>query len=199
VPYLPIDPKDLGRTYEAVIRVNSQSGKGGIAYLLQADHGLELPRALQVEFSHIVQEWTDRTGKEATSADIWTMFNQTYLSEGEIDLVDYNTSPKGNGCTIRATISDRSAERIIDGSGSGPLDAFVDALRRASIAEVAVLTYHEHALGAGSDAQAAAYIEARLPNGRTIFSVGMDRNIVSASLRALTSIAGRARIPDNRR
>jgi 2-isopropylmalate synthase len=193
VPYLPIDPKDLGRTYEAVIRVNSQSGKGGVAYLLKTDHGLELPRSLQVEFSRIVQDWTERTGKEASSSDIWTMFCRTYLGEGEIDLVEYRTFPGANGRTINATIMDRGEERIIEGHGSGPLDAFVDALRRADIADIAVLAYHEHSLGAGSDAQAAAYVEAGLPNSRTIFGVGMDRNIVSASLRALTSIAGRAR------
>jgi 2-isopropylmalate synthase len=193
VPYLPIDPKDLGRTYEAVIRVNSQSGKGGIAYLLKADHGLELPRALQVEFSRIVQDWTDRTGKEASSSDIWAMFCQTYLGEGEIDLVEYRTFPDAHGRTINATIMDRGDERSIEGHGSGPLDAFVDALRRAGMADIALLAYHEHALGAGSDAQAAAYVEAGLPDGRTIFGVGVDRDIVRASLRAVTSIAGRAR------
>jgi 2-isopropylmalate synthase len=193
VPYLPIDPKDLGRTYEAVIRVNSQSGKGGVAYLLKTDHGLELPRALQVEFSRIVQDWTDRTGKEASSSDIRTMFCQRYLGEGEIDLLEYRTFPIANGRTINATIMDRGDERIIEGHGSGPLDGFVDALRRAGIADLAVLAYHEHALGAGSDAQAAAYVEAGLPDGRTIFGVGIDRDIVRASLRAVTSIAGRAR------
>src|SRR5882724_4758724 len=146
IPYLPIDPKDLGRSYEAVIRVNSQSGKGGVAYLLKADQGLELPRALQVEFSGIVQDWTDRTGKEASSSDIWTMFCQGYLGEGEVDLVEYRTFPDANGRTINATIMDRSDERIIEGHGSGPLDGFVDALRRAGIADIAVLAYHEHAL-----------------------------------------------------
>jgi 2-isopropylmalate synthase len=193
VPYLPIDPKDVGRTYEAVIRVNSQSGKGGVAYLLKADHGLELPRALQVEFSRIVQDWTDRTGKEAGSSDIWAMFCQTYLGEGVIDLAEYRTFPDAHGRMINATIMDRGDERIIEGHGSGPLDAFVDALRRAGIADIAVLTYHEHAIGAGSDARAAAYVEAGLPDGRTIFGVGMDRDIVSASLRAVISVAGRAR------
>jgi 2-isopropylmalate synthase len=193
VPYLPIDPKDLGRTYEAVIRVNSQSGKGGVSYLLKADHGLELPRALQVEFSRIVQDWTDCTGKEASSSDIWAMFCQTYLVEGEIDLVEYRTFPDAHGRTINATIMDRGDERSIEGHGSGPLDAFVDALRRAGIADITLLAYHEHALGAGSDAQAAAYVEAGLPDGRTIFGVEIDRDIVSASLRAVTSIAGRAR------
>src|SRR5467141_2780836 len=186
VPYLPIDPKDLGRSYEAVIRVNSQSGKGGVAYLLKTDHGLELPRALQVEFSRIVQDWTDRTGKEVSSSDIWTMFCQRYFGDGEIDLVEYRTFPNADGRTINATIMDRGDERIIEGHGSGPLDAFVDALRRAGIADIAVVDYHEHSLGAGSDAQAAAYVEAGLANGRTIFGVAMDRNIVGASLRALT-------------
>jgi 2-isopropylmalate synthase len=193
VPYLPIDPKDLGRSYEAVIRVNSQSGKAGVAYLLKADHGLELPRALQVEFSRIVQDWTDRTGKEASSSDIWTMFDQTYLAAGDVDLVEYRTFPNAKGRTINATIMDRGDERIIEGQGSGPLDGFVDALREAGIADLAVLAYHEHALGAGSDAQAAAYVEAGLPDGRKIFGVGIDRDIVMASLRAVTSIAGRAR------
>jgi 2-isopropylmalate synthase len=121
------------------------------------------------------------------------MFCRTYFGEGEIDLVEYRTFPGSNGRTINATIMDRGNERIIEGHGSGPLDAFVDALRRDGIADIAVLAYHEHSLGAGSDAQAAAYVEAGLPNSRTIFGVGMDRNIVSASLRALTSIAGRAR------
>jgi 2-isopropylmalate synthase len=195
VPYLPIDPKDLGRTYEAVIRINSQSGKGGVAYLLKADHGLELPRAFQVDFSRIVQEWTDRTGKEAGPSDVWTMFSQTYLGDDEIGLVQYRTFPDANGRTINATITDRGEERIIEGHGSGPLDAFADALRVAGIADITVLAYHEHALGAGSDARAAAYVEAGLPDGRTIFGVGMDRDIVSASLRSVTSIAGRARHP----
>jgi 2-isopropylmalate synthase len=176
-----------------VIRVNSQSGKGGIAYLLKADHGLELPRALQVEFSRIIQEWTDRTGKEASSSEIWTMFCQRYLSQGEIDLIDYRIFPAANGRTINATIIDRGNERIIEGHGSGPLEGFADALRRAGLADIAVLSYHEHALGAGSDAQAAAYVEAELPDGTAFFGVGIDQDIVRASLQALTNIAGRAR------
>jgi 2-isopropylmalate synthase len=175
VPYLPIDPKDLGRTYEAVIRVNSQSGKGGVAYLLEADHGLELPRALQVEFSRIVQDWTDRTGKEASSSEIWIMFCQAYLGEGEIDLVEYRVFPDAQGRTINATIIDRGNERIIEGHGSGPLDGFADALRRAGLADIRVLSYHEHALGAGSNAKAAAYVEAELPDGNAFFGVGIDR------------------------
>src|SRR5258706_7288071 len=139
------------------------------------------------------QDWTGRTGKEASSADIWTMFCQEYLGQGEIDLVEYRTFPNANGRTIDATIMDRGEKRIIEGHGSGPLDAFVDALRRAGIADIAVLAYHQHALGAGSDAQAAAYVEAGLPNRKTSYGVAIDRDIVSASLRAVTSIAGRAR------
>ena len=191
VPYLPIDPKDLGRSYEAVIRVNSQSGKGGVAYLLQTDHGLELPRGLQIEFSKVVQDWTDRTGKEASSVDIWTMFQDTYLAEDRIALVDYRTVPDGKGRKLSATIRVGGAERAIEGRGSGPIDAFVDALRRADIATVEVLDYREHALGAGADARAAAYVEARTADGRKLFGVGLDRNIVSASLRAVASAAAR--------
>jgi len=128
-------------------------GKGGVAYLLKADHGLELPRALQVEIQPH-RPGLDRPHRQGgSSPDIWTMFCQTYLGEGEIDLVEYRTFPDAHGRTINATILDRGDERIVEGHGSGPLDGFVDALRRAGIADIAVLAYHEHALGAGSDAQ----------------------------------------------
>ncbi len=192
MPYLPIDPKDLGRSYEAVIRVNSQSGKGGVAYLLKTDHGLDLPRGLQIEFSKVVQDWTDRTGKEASSADIWTMFQDTYLAEDKVALVDYRTLPGPRGRVITVTIRDRGAERTIEGAGNGPIDAFVAALKDAGVAALEVLDYREHALGTGSDARAAAYVEARTGDGRTLFGVGVDRNIVAASLRAVASAAARA-------
>ena len=192
VPYLPIDPKDLGRTYEAVIRVNSQSGKGGVAYLLKTDHGFDLPRALQVEFSKIVQAWTDKTGKEASSAEIWRMFQETYLDEQKLALAEYRTLPDAKGRVLTATIRERGKPRIVEGVGSGPVDAFVDALKRARISAIEVLDYREHALGAGADARAAAYVEARTPDGRTLFGVGVDQNIVAASLRAVTSAAARA-------
>ena len=192
VPYLPIDPKDLGRTYEAVIRVNSQSGKGGVAYLLKTDHGFDLPRALQVEFSKIVQAWTDKTGKEASSAEIWRMFQETYLDEQKLALAEYRTLPDAKGRVLTATILERGKPRIVEGVGSGPVDAFVDALKRARISAIEVLDYREHALGAGADARAAAYVEARTPDGRTLFGVGVDQNIVAASLRAVTSAAARA-------
>src|SRR5436189_4653571 len=135
VPYLPIDPKDLGRSYEAVIRVNSQSGKGGVAYVLKADHGLDLPRGLQIEFSRVVQEWTDRTGKEASSADIWGLFEDTYFGSGGVRLVDYTVlpEPRPGERRIVATVAEGGAadgtERRIEGVGNGPIAAFVDALK----------------------------------------------------------------------
>jgi len=191
VPYLPIDPKDLGRSYEAVIRVNSQSGKGGVAYLLKTDHGLDLPRGLQIEFSKVIQEWTDKTGKEASSADIWTMFQDTYLSEAKLGFVEYRTVPDALGRRLTATVKVRGAERTVEGIGSGPIDAFVDALKQAGLGTIEVLDYREHALGAGADARAAAYVEAQTADGTKLFGVGIDRNIVAASLRAVASAAAR--------
>ena len=175
VPYLPIDPKDLGRSYEAVIRVNSQSGKGGVAYVLKADHGLDLPRSLQIEFSRIVQEVADRTGKELTSRDIWSLFQDTYLAakQGGVRLVDYSLfpEPRAGERRIVATVEIDGAERRIEGIGNGPIAAFVDALRGDCGIALTVLDYHENAVGAGADAQAAAYVQigssgATAPNGR---------------------------------
>jgi 2-isopropylmalate synthase len=195
VPYLPIDPKDLGRTYEAVIRVNSQSGKGGVAYVLKADHGLDLPRGLQIEFSKRVQEVADRTGKELTSADIWSLFEATYLGGNRIALVDYNLLPEPgmpNQRRIAATVLVAGAERKIEGVGNGPIDAFVDALRSECGVAVTVGDYREHALGAGADAQATAYIEIRNESEATLWGVGIDANIVTASLKAVASAASRS-------
>ncbi|HEX4505098.1 MAG TPA: 2-isopropylmalate synthase [Alphaproteobacteria bacterium] len=194
VPYLPIDPKDLGRTYEAVIRVNSQSGKGGVAYLLKTDHGFDLPRGLQVEFSKIVQQWTDRTGKEVTSADIWRMFQETYLAEDALKLEEYRILPDREGRIMSATLTAHGKETVIEGKGNGPIDAFVDGLKNAGIASIEVLDYREHALTGGANAQAAAYVEAKTADGRTLFGVGLDKSIVDASLRAVTSAAARARV-----
>jgi 2-isopropylmalate synthase len=197
VPYLPIDPKDLGRTYEAVIRVNSQSGKGGVAYVIKADHGLDLPRALQVEFSRIVQEVADRTGKELTGADIWSLFEDTYLGRGGVRLVDYTLlpEPRPGERRIVATISTGGtadgAERRIEGVGNGPIAAFVDALQRDCGIALTVLDYHENAVGAGADAQAAAYVQIRSGADETLYGVGMDSDIVTASLKAVASAATR--------
>ena len=193
VPYLPIDPKDLGRSYEAVIRVNSQSGKGGVAYVLKADYGLDLPRGLQIEFSKKVQEVTDRTGKEMTSADIWSLFEVTYL-QGGIRLVDYSLlpEPRAGERRIVATIAIDSVERRIEGVGNGPIAAFVDALRHDRGIELTVLDYHEDAVSAGADAQAAAYVQIRGNGTGTLYGAGMDSDIVTASLKAVASAATRA-------
>ncbi len=194
VPYLPIDPKDLGRSYEAVIRVNSQSGKGGVAYVLQADHGLDLPRGLQIEFSKVVQEVADRTGKELTSADIWALFQATYLGGEAITLVDYSIFPEPRAPEqrrIAATVVVDGAERRIEGVGNGPIDAFVDALRRECGIALTVADYREHALGAGADAQATAYVQIRDAGETTLYGVGIDANIITASLKAVASAANR--------
>ncbi|MBV8494224.1 MAG: 2-isopropylmalate synthase, partial [Alphaproteobacteria bacterium] len=190
VPYLPIDPKDLGRTYEAVIRVNSQSGKGGVAYVLKADHGLDLPRGLQIEFSRVVQEVADRTGKEITSDMIWQLFEDTYLGRHGIKLVDYSIlpEPRAGERRIAATVEIDGRERQIEGVGNGPIAAFVDALRQECGLALTVLDYHEDAVSAGADAQAAAYVQIRGSNGAgTLYGVGMDSDIVTASLKAVAS------------
>ncbi|HEY8871791.1 MAG TPA: 2-isopropylmalate synthase, partial [Stellaceae bacterium] len=198
VPYLPIDPKDLGRTYEAVIRVNSQSGKGGVAYVIKADHGLDLPRGLQIEFSKIVQEVADRTGKELTGGDIWSLFEDTYLGSGGLRLVDYSLlpEPRPGERRIVATITADGTERRIEGVGNGPIAAFVDALQQGCGIALTVLDYHENAVGAGADAQAAAYVQIRsgAPDGvdETLYGVGLDSDIVTASLKAVASAATRA-------
>ena len=195
VPYLPVDPKDLGRSYEAVIRVNSQSGKGGVAYVLKADYGLDLPRGLQIDFSKRVQEVTDRTGKEMTSADIWSLFADTYLRKDGIHLEEYNLYPEPRAPErrrIAATVLIDGRERRIEGVGNGPIAAFVDALQRECDVELTVVDYREHAIGAGADAQATAYIEIRNAAGATLYGVGIDGNIVTASLRAVASAATRA-------
>ena len=193
VPYLPIDPKDLGRTYEAVIRVNSQSGKGGVAYVLKTDYGLDLPRGLQIEFSKRIQEVADRTGKELISGDIWSLFQDTYL-RGDIRLVNYGLlpEPRADQRRISATVAMGGTERRIEGVGNGPIAAFVDALRRDCGIDLTVLDYHEDAVGAGADAQAAAYVQIRGNGAGTLYGVGIDSDIVTASLKAVASAATRA-------
>lgn len=197
VPYLPIDPTDLGRNYEAVIRVNSQSGKGGISYLLEKDHGLRLPRRLQVEFSHHVQAIADTTGKELTSAHIWTAFETEYLQAAEpFRFVEHRTIPDSHASGSRkltATIRERGQERLISGKGNGPIDAFIDALNQHCGLDLRVVDYHEHAIGAGANATAVSYVEVQM-NGvaATLFGVGIDHNIVTASLHAVMSAVNRA-------
>ena len=197
VPYLPIDPKDLGRSYEAVIRVNSQSGKGGIAYLLENDYGLELPRRLQIEFSQAVQAVMDDSGKELTAADIWAVFECEYHLESA--RVAHQTIAEGDGGTVqlRADVQVGNDSFSVRGLGNGPVDAFVAGLAVHTGERIEVLDYHEHAIGSGAQARAAAYVELRI-GARTLFGVGIDANIVSASMKAVLSALQRAGAADPR-
>jgi 2-isopropylmalate synthase len=190
MPYLPIDPMDLGRSYEAVIRVNSQSGKGGIAYLLEAEFGINLPRRAQIEFSQVVQAVTDQSGKEVTAADIWNIFSSEYLQAAR--LLDYVAHFLVEDSTHKEV--DLTAEVLRDGNkhkltgrGNGPIDAFVQAVARLIGENVSVVDYHEHAIGKGADAKAVTYIELKVGEGRPLFGVGIDSNIVTASLKAIVS------------
>jgi len=197
VPYLPIDPKDVGRTYEAVIRVNSQSGKGGVAYVLKHDHQLDLPRRLQIEFSGIIQAKTDAEGGEVSPDAIWSVFANEYLPTpdepwGRFQLAGYRSDSTLDGK------DGLSVDIVIDGTpttvvsaGNGPIDAFVSALTQQLEVDLRFLDYAEHALSAGGDASAAAYVECAV-NGRVLWGVGVDANIVTASLKAVVSAVNRA-------
>ncbi|MEO0024635.1 MAG: hypothetical protein RL196_1076 [Actinomycetota bacterium] len=200
VPYLPIDPKDVGRSYEAVIRVNSQSGKGGVAYLLKADHNLDLPRKLQIEFSRVVQNKTDQSGGEVTSEALWHTFSDEYLPAasdkpelkwGRFELKKMRTSSEMDGVVnLEVTLRDGAGEVAIEGTGNGPISAFLNVLAKQGV-EVRLLDYVEHTLGASSDSQAAAYIELEF-QGRTLWGVGIDGDIATASLKAVISGVNRA-------
>jgi len=189
MPYLPIDPKDLGRSYDAVIRVNSQSGKGGIAYLLENEYGLELPRRLQIEFSQVVQAVTDVTGKELGGADIRAIFDREYglgvVQDGAVAHASIREVGEGI-VAVSATVALADGPVQVSGRGAGPIDAFVAGLNAATDADLRVLDYHEHAIGSGADARAVAYLELRVAE-QTLFGVGIDANIVSASLKAIVS------------
>lgn len=185
MPYLPIDPKDLGRSYEAVIRVNSQSGKGGIAYLLESEYDLELPRRLQIEFSQTVQQVMDDQGKELTAADIWDIFRREYRLEGTaLEHVSMEEGPDGR-VKVSAAVAQGERRFTVAGQGNGPVDAFVAGLAARIGEPVQVLDYHEHAIGSGAQASAAAYLELRIGDRPTLFGVGIDANIVNASMKAV--------------
>ncbi len=198
VPYLPIDPHDIGRSYEAVVRVNSQSGKGGVSYLLKSEHGLDLPRRLQVEFSQVVQKRTDAEGGELSGAQIWAMFADEYLhAEVEGDRWGRYTPVRSTVTgtdegqdTIEATIKVDGVEQTVLGRGNGPIAAFIDALTSIGV-DVRVLDYAEHALSAGGDARAAAYVECAVGD-RVLWGVGLHESIVKASFRAIMSALNRA-------
>jgi len=196
VPYLPIDPADVGRTYEAVIRVNSQSGKGGIAFLLERDYGLSLPRLLQIEFSQVIQRITDATGKELVAADIHDAFVREYIEAVEpITYKDHSAQHSAaDGAVERLTarLAIGGVARECSGAGNGPVDAFIHALRSGVGLDVHVLNYHEHATGSGEDATAVSYVQLRVGADRTVYGVGLDPNIVTATLRAVVSAVNRA-------
>ncbi|MEW9804546.1 2-isopropylmalate synthase [Mesorhizobium sp. ZMM04-5] len=195
VPYLPIDPRDVGRSYEAIIRINSQSGKGGIAYVLQADYGLNLPRSLQVEFSQDIQQITDAEGREVSPKRIHERFLERYVDQpgARLKFVDHQTFPdtvmKGRR-VVEATIVDNGREMTITGTGNGPIDGFVDALSRHVGIDLSVLDYSEHSIQRGSNASAICYMEIEHPGGR-LFGAGINTNIVAASLEAVVSAANR--------
>lgn len=211
VPYLPIDPKDVGRTYEAVIRVNSQSGKGGVAYVMKTEHNLDLPRRLQIEFSQVVQRITDSEGGEVSPEDMWSYFADEYLptkltdtstqtvtaaSWGRFRLVKHDlTSEVGGETSVTAVLSDQGNEVAVTGHGNGPIAAFTNALATIGV-EIQVHDYHEHAMSAGGDAQAAAYLECAV-HGRPLWGVGIDPSIVTASLKAVISAVNRAQRDQN--
>ena len=196
VPYLPIDPKDVGRTYEAVIRVNSQSGKGGVAYIMKTEHKLDLPRRLQIEYSQVVQQLTDSEGGEVSPAEMWDTFQDEYLPNpaapwGRFALVKHELLSEVDGDTkVKVTITDRGNEVTLDGHGNGPIAAFCDALASHDVA-VRVHDYHEHALSSGGDAKTASYLECAV-NGRVLWGVGIDSSIVTSSLKAVVSALNRA-------
>jgi 2-isopropylmalate synthase len=194
VPYLPIDPKHVGRSYEAVIRVNSQSGKGGVAYIMKAEHGLDLPRRLQIELSKTVQAITEDTGTEISPGELWSTFQREYLPEDPgVQLLSHEeTTSSGEGSRITAQLLVDGEHRTVTGKGNGPIAAFVHAVQTDLGLEIEVVDYAEHAVTAGADASAVAYVEARGEDGIT-WGVGMDESITSASLKAVVGAVNRLR------
>ena len=192
VPYLPIDPLDVGRSYEAVIRVNSQSGKGGVSYLLEQEHGIELPRRLSIEFSQVVQEVAERTGKEITSQMIYQAFSDEYLEKRmPFGLVSHRLSsePESPKVTLEAIVETDGSRQTLKGEGNGPLAAFIKSLAAAGH-DVEIIDYHEHSRGQGADAEAIAYVEVRI-DGKAVFGVGTDESITSASMKGVLSAINR--------
>jgi 2-isopropylmalate synthase len=199
VPYLPIDPADLGRSYEAVIRVNSQSGKGGFAWVLEQDQGLKLPKAMQADFSKAVQRMADELGRELNAADIWQAFRETY-HVGEptrpFQLVDYEEARAADGTRIFAgTIAVEGKAQSVSGRGNGLISSVVATLHDAFGVALEVRDYSEHALSTGSDARAAAYVQCALPDGRLVWGCGIDEDVATASVRAVVSAANSAVTP----
>jgi 2-isopropylmalate synthase len=192
VPYLPIDPQDVGRSYEAVIRINSQSGKGGVAYLLEKDHGLSMPRRLQIEFSQVIQKVADDSGKEISPSDVWEKFQSTYLNNsGTYEFIEHNINSHANkdgtqSDEIKIGLKVNSQLISIEGMGNGPIDAMIDALKNHFSMDIKISDYHQHAISSGSDAKAVAYSELLL-NGQSVWGVGIHQNTVIAGLQSVIS------------
>ena len=190
VPYLPIDPKDVGRSYEAVIRINSQSGKGGVAYLLEKDHGLSMPRRLQIEFSQVIQKIADESGKEISPSDIWDNFQMTYLETiGKYEFLEHNINSKANkdgtqADEISLSLEVGSKQITINGSGNGPLDAMISAIKNDLNIDLKISDYHQHAISSGSDAKAVAYSEL-IYKEESVWGVGIHQNTVIAGLKSI--------------
>ena len=190
VPYLPIDPQDVGRSYEAVIRINSQSGKGGVAYLLEKDHGLSMPRRLQIEFSQVIQKVADDSGKEISPSDVWEKFQSTYLNDsGAYEFIEHNINSHANADgtqsdEIKIGLKVNSQIISIEGMGNGPIDAMIDALKNHFSMDIKISDYHQHAISSGSDAKAVAYSELLL-NGQSVWGVGIHQNTVIAGLQSV--------------
>ena len=192
VPYLPIDPQDVGRSYEAVIRINSQSGKGGVAYLLEKDHGLSMPRRLQIEFSQVIQKVADDSGKEISPSDVWEKFQSTYLNDsGAYEFIEHNINSHANkdgtqSDEIKIGLKVNSQLISIEGMGNGPIDAMIDAIKNHFSMDIKISDYHQHAISSGSDAKAVAYSELLL-NGQSVWGVGIHQNTVIAGLQSVIS------------
>ena len=196
VPYLPIDPSDIGKTYEAIIRVNSQSGKAGSAWLLEQDHNIFLPRGAQIQFSQSVQKLADSSGKEITSQIIWDIFEKEYLFEGKYKLINFSSkklSRNNSKELVEATISYNNENIDISASGNGPISAFVTAMREKFNLIFRLSDFSQNTRSSGSTAEAAAYVEIRVPdeNGRSVFGVGIDTSITLAPIKAVISAINR--------
>ncbi len=193
VPYLPLDPNDIGRTYQEIIRVNSQSGKGGVAYLLERDYSVRLPRKLQIEFSRIIQKISDETGREIRPAEIWTAFETEYLGQhSPLTCMQYSENSRAGTVSISATVENGNVEHAIAGNGNGPIDAFTAAMDKEFGLDLRVVDYQEQAISEGASASAMAFIEIQFADSGSVFGVGTNPNIVTASLDAILSAVNRA-------
>jgi len=196
VPYLPIDPGDVGRSYEAVIRVNSQSGKGGVAFIMEQDHGLELPRRLQIEFSQVIQSLSEETGGEINSDGIFAAFDREFIQAKQpLEFIEHSSQAEQSQQELReltATLRFTGEEVTVQGQGNGPIDAFVQALNTHFNVSFRIVDYHQHATGVGADAQSACYVEVQVDSTETRYGAALHQNIVSASLQAVCSAFNRA-------